>query len=55
MKIKLLLIDLNTGEVTPTPPIRAEHGWTVAEFKQVIGEVSHISHNFVFALYKSLS
>ena len=39
MKLKLLMVDLKTGEVTPTAPIRAEHGWTVRELKEVIGEV----------------
>ena len=39
MKIKLLLVDLNTGEVTPNLPMRAEHGWTVGEFKGNIGKV----------------
>ncbi len=42
IKVKLLLVDLATGEITQTPSVRAEHGWTVGEFKKFIGEVSQV-------------
>lgn len=36
------MVDLESGEITPMmPPIRAEHGWTVEEFKQYVGNVSN--------------
>ena len=39
MKLKIAVIDMETGEVQPPIPMRAEQGWTVVELKQVIGEV----------------
>lgn len=40
MKLKIAVVDLDTGEIYPPEPMRAEQGWNVAELKQCIGEVS---------------
>ena len=40
MKLKIHVVDLETGEVKDPIPIRAEHTWTIEELKIVIGDVS---------------
>ena len=40
MKLKIHVVDLETGEVKDPIPIRAEHTWTIEELKVVIGYVS---------------
>ena len=40
MKLKIHVVDLETGEVKDPIPIRAEHTWTIEELKVVIGDVS---------------
>lgn len=41
MKLKIAVIDMEMGEVQAPIPMRAEQGWSVAELKQIIGEVSN--------------
>lgn len=52
MKIKLLMVDLKSGKVTPAmPSIRAEHGWTVKEFKRFVGKVSEKTTKLYMYMY----
>ena len=53
MKLKIAVIDMETGEVQAPIPMRAEQGWSVAELKQIIGEVSN--NCVIFIIFFSAS